>query len=281
MEYYIKATGKADGPHDLLAVMRKVRNGTITEDTPLATSLFDEPRPAGSYKELSDFFAEAGEMQHHQATPSAPRRPRSITSLLASGTEFLKNNFGAAIYSGFFMIAWVIIGIIFVGKGGVIMPLLGIGLSYFLLGGYFYGIIRMVRGNPVTPGLILGKMGSTATNMGVVSLVVAVLMLPAVVLAALLGEEMLYLTLPVLFIFLLSIFTILSFSPLLITQKNLDFWDSMRGSLRAVTMNKGQNLGNVFGLMAMNFLFCFAMPVIFPITMAALVELYDEHFEQI
>lgn len=279
MEYYIKATEKADGPHDLLGIMRKVRNGTVTEDTPLATSVFEEPKPAGSYKELADFFAEAGEPQHHHATPSAPRRPRSITSLLASGTEFLKNNFGAAIYSGFFMIGWVVIGILFVGKGGVIMPLLGIGLSYFLLGGYFYGIIRMVRGNPVTLGLILRKMGGTATNMGVVSLLVAVLMLPPVLLTALLGEELLYVTLPVLFIFLLSIFTVFSFSPLLITKKNLDFWDAVRGSLRVVTMNKGQNLGNVFGLMAMNFLFCFAMPVIFPITMAALVELYDEHFE--
>lgn len=278
MEYYIKATGKADGPHDLLAIMRKVRNGTVTEDTPLATSLFEEPKPAGSYKELSDFFAEAGEPQRH-AAPAAPRGPRSITSLLASGTEFLKNNFGAAIYSGLFMIGWVIIGIFFGGKGGVIMPLLGIGFCYFLLGGYFYGIIRMVRGNPITPGLILGKMGSTATNMGVVSLVVAVLMLPPVLLTSLMGEEMLYVTLPVLFIFLLSIFTVFSFTPLLITQKNFDFWDAMRGSLRVVTMNNGQNLGNVFGLMAMNFLFCFAMPVIFPITMAALVELYDEHFE--
>lgn len=280
MEYYIKATEKADGPYDLLAIMRKVRNGLVTEETPLATSLFEEPKPAGSYKELADFFAEAGEPQHN-AAPTAPRGPRSITSLLASGTEFLKNNFGAAIYSGLFMIGWVIIGILFVGKGGVIMPLLGIGLSYFLLGGYFYGIIRMVRGNPVTPGIIVAKMGTTATNMGVVSVVVAVLMLPPVVLTALLGEAMLYLTLPVLFIFLLSIFTVFSFSPLLITQKGLDFWDAMRGSLRVITMNKGQNLGNVFGLMALNFLFCFAMPVIFPITMAALVELYDEYFEQV
>jgi hypothetical protein len=277
MEYYIKDTENADGPYDMMAIIRKVRNGTVHENTPLATTLFEEPKPAGSYSEFADFFNEDTQDSHHTITVTS-RGARNLQTLLMTGVEFLKHNIVAAMYSGVFMIAWVLIAMMFMSKGSILMSLLGVALCYFLMGGYLYGILRFIRGNPVTPGIIFGKMGSTAVNMGVVSVVVGFCMLPFMTAAHLLGDGLLVVTLPLLFIALLSIFTVLSFTPLLITYKGLDFWDAMRESLRVVTMNKGQNLGNVFGLMALNFILCFAMPVIFPITMAALVELYDEYF---
>lgn len=277
MEYYIKDAEKPDGPYDMMAIIRKLRNGSVKEDTLLATTLFEEPKPAAQYDEFADYFTEEEEHEQHAAVTGRP--PRSLAALLTTGTEFLKHNMGAAMFSGLFMILWVLIAMATMAKGGVILPLLGIGLSYFIVGGYLFGILRYVRGNPVNAGLIMGKIGSTAVNMGVVSIVVAVLMLPPVMLAHLLGTELLVLTLPILLIVLLIIFTLLSFTPLLITHKGLDFWDAMQKSLSCVTKNKGQNLGNVFGLMALNFLLCFMMPIVFPVTMAALVELYDENFE--
>ncbi|MCH2547955.1 MAG: hypothetical protein MK052_10155 [Alphaproteobacteria bacterium] len=276
MEYYIKDTEKADGPYDMMAIIRKVRNGSVSEHTLIATTVFEEPKPAESYKEFADFFVDDEDAEAAGA-PSV-RPPRNLAALLAIGVEFLKNNIGATMFSGLFMVAWVLIAMATISQGGIIMPLIGVGACYFLMGGYLYGILRYVRGNPVNPGLIIGIIASTAINMAVVSLVVAILMLPPIFLVSMLGTDMLILTLPILFIFLLIIFTIMSFAPLLITQKKMDFWDAMRESLRVVTMNKGQNLGNVFGLMALNFILCFAMPVVFPITMAALVDLYDEHF---
>lgn len=277
MEYYIKEGEKPDGPYDMMAIIRKVRNGSVKEETLLATTLFEEPKPALDYEEFADFFLD--EDDDEGANGFAAREPRGLTTLLSGGVEFLKHNMSAAMYSGLFMIAWVIIAMALMSKGSIVLTLCGIGLCYFFMGGYLYGIQRFVRGNPVTPGIVLAKIGNTAVNMGVVSLVVAVLMLPPVMIAYMMGEDLLFVTLPIIFIALLSIFTVLSFTPLLITYKHLDFWDAMRESLRVVTMNKGANLGNVFGLMALNFLFCFAMPVVFPITMAALVDLYDEHFE--
>lgn len=277
MEYYIKDTEKADGPYDMMAMIRKLRNGSVNEHTLIATTLFEEPKPASQYDEFADYFTDEDEGVHQVIAQARPTR--NLLSLLSLGTDFLKNHMGAAMYSGLFMILWVLIAMATMTKGGVILPLVGIGLSYFLMGGYLYGILRFVRGNPVDAGLVMGKMGSTAINMGVVSLVVAVLMLPPIMLAHLMSAEMMVLTLPILFLVLLVIFTLFSFTPLLITQKGLDFWDAMHKSLNCVTRNKGQHLGNVFGLMALNFLLCFMMPIVFPVTMAALVELYDENFE--
>lgn len=278
MEYYIKDTEKPDGPYDLMAIIRKVRNGAVKEDTLLAESLFEEPKPASQYKELQDFFnEERDELQSIAA--AGPRRARSLGALLRSGTDFLKQNHFVAVYSGLFMIAWLLLAMVFMFKHSVVMALVGIALCYFLMGGYLYGILRYVHGNPVTPGLVIGRMAQTAVNMAVVSCVVAAVMLPGVLLSVSMGPGMLVVSMPILFIFLLLVMTLLAFAPLLITSKGRDFWDAMLGSLRVVTANKGQHLGNVFALVAMNFILLPLMPVVLPITMGALAELYDEHFE--
>lgn len=278
MEYFIKDTEKADGPYDMMAIIRKVRNGSVTEDTLLAPSLFEEPKPAKEYREFQDFFNEEQEELQSIAS-TGTRRGRNFSGLMRSGAEFLRQNHFSAVYSGLFMIAWLVLVMVFMFHNNIMMTLIGVALCYFLMGGYLYGILRYVRGNPVTPGLVLHRMGRTAINMAVVSCVVAVVMLPGVLIATLLGTEMLFISLPVLFIFLLVVLTLLAFAPLLVTDKGRDFWDAMLGSLRVITMNKGQQLGNVFALIALNFILLPLMPVILPITMGALVELYDEYFE--
>lgn len=278
MEYYIKDTDKPDGPYDMMAIIRKVRNGTVTADSPLATSIFEEPKAASQYPELHDFFSEEREEMPSIAAMGGPRGPRNLKSLLRTGTDFLKQNHFAAVFSGLFMIAWLLFASVFMFNHNIIMSVIGIALSYFLLGGYLYGVVRYARGNPVTPGLIIGRMAQTAVNMLVVALVVAIVMLPGVMLTVMLGPEMLFLSLPILFIFLLVILTFLAFAPLLVTDKQRDFWDAIQGSARFITKNNGQYLGTVFALIALNFLLLPLMPIILPITMGALAEVYDEHF---
>lgn len=293
MDYYIKDGENTDGPYDMMAIIRKVRNGSVTPQTPLAGSIFEEPQPAGSYEEFTDFFAEQQERMaeqqkqqyHHHSqsgasyqTPIRQGQGKSLMALLTDGVDFLRQNIAAAIYSSMFMVAWVLIARLFMYEGQLAAVLLGIGLCYFLMGGYLYGILRYVRGNPVTPSLVALRMVESAVHMGLLSLVVAFLMLIPVLLTYILGVKMLVVTLPLLFLWLLIVLTLFSFSPLLIAQRNMDFWEAIKASMRVVTFNKGQNLGNIFGLNALNFILCLGMPVVFPVTMAAIVELYDEHF---
>lgn len=280
MEYYIKEGEKPDGPYDMMAIIRKVRNGTVTEDTPIAASIFEEPKPAAEYPELKDFFNEDREhLQSIASLGAGPRRARNLRGLLRVGSDFLRQNHTAAVFSGLFMIGWLFVAMIFMFHNNIVLSLVGIACSYFLMGGYLYGILRFARGNPVTGGLIFGKMKETAVNMLVISVVVSMVMLPGVVLTNMLGQEMLIFSLPILFIFLLVVLTFLAFAPLLVTEKKRDFWDAMLGSMRVVTMNNGQYLGIIFALVALNFILLPLMPVVLPITMGALVDLFDEHFE--
>lgn len=278
MEYYIKDSEKPDGPYDMMAIIRKVRNGTVSADTPLAGSIFEEPKPAEEYPELHDFFHEEREEMPSIAAVSKPRGPRNLKSLLRTGTDFLKQNHFSAVFSGLFMMGWLLFAAVFMFNHNVIMSVVGIALSYFLLGGFLYGIVRYVRGNPVTPGLVMGRMAHTAINMLVISMVVAVLMLPGVMLTVMMGGDMLFISLPILFIFLLVVMTFLAFAPLLVTDKQRDFWDAIQGSVRFITKNNAQYLGPIFALVALNFLLLPLMPIILPITMGALAEVYDEHF---
>src|SRR5690606_18419211 len=131
-------------------------------------------------------------------------------------------------------------------------------------GGYMFGVLRYLRGHPVSASIVVGRMAQTAINMAVVSFIFAMTLLPGLLIVYTLGMSMLYISLPVLLIFLLLVLTLLAFAPLLVTDKSCDFWDSVMSSLRVVTANRGQHLGNVFGLMALNFLLLPLMPIIFP-----------------
>lgn len=277
MEYYIKNTEKPDGPYDMMSIIRKIRNGSLQEETLIATTVFEEPRPAALYKEFADLFRE--EKTVESAPASALRGQRGLVSLLQSGLDFLKNNSFASIYSGIFIFIWLVISLLFIFHGGIVTAIIGIAASYFIIGGYLYGIMRYLRGNPVTIGLIISRMVKTAVPMGVVSLVVSMIMLPGVfLLMTLISMDIPYVGLPIVFMLLLCVLTLLAFTPLLIVEKEQDFWDAMRNSVQVVTMHKGQNLGVVFGLVSLNFLLFMLMPVVLPITMAALAELYEEKF---
>ncbi|MGB1540093.1 MAG: hypothetical protein ACPG80_03970, partial [Rickettsiales bacterium] len=72
--------------------------------------------------------------------------------------------------------------------------------------------------------------------------------------------------------------TFFAFSPLLIIDQKKDFWDALRISKEAVLANNAQNLGLVFALISLNFILLFLLPLTLPVTMAALVEIYDEQF---
>lgn len=276
MEYFIKDTETPDGPYDMMAIIRKLRNGSVVEDTLIANTVFEEPRPASSFPEFQDFFREEAEAEEgvHE-----PRPAPSFGALLRTGIGFLKQNHFAAVYSGLFMIIWLLLAMMLMVQQSVILSLAAIGGSYFFMGGYLYGILRFVRGNPVNFPLILGIILSTAVNMGVVSIVLAAVMFPGVLLVDMLGPDMLAISMPVLFIFLLVALTFLAFAPLLITDRKRDFWDAMLGSVRIVMCHKGQNLGNIFGLVALNFLLFPLMPIVLPLTMGALVDLYDGYVE--
>ena len=285
-QLYIRETERPDGPYDMMAVIRKIRNGVIGEDTLVSFYPDEEPAPASAIPEVLALIEEekqSGIQPAAVAAPTAPRvfgggRPqKNLFKLLSGpGLDFLRNSMNAAIYSGVFIVLWLIIGASLIYGGSVMSALIGIILCYFLMGGYLFGVLRYVRGNPVNPGEVIRQMKATLPHMGIVSLIVGMLMLPGLVLVLkVLTGDNIVISLPIMFLTLLVVMTFFAFAPLLIIDRGMDFWDAITVSSKIVRSNN--NIGIVFGLIAINFILFFLMPIIFPMTMGVLVELYDEY----
>lgn len=275
MEFYIRETDHPDGPYDLMAAIRKIRNGTLKAGTPVSLEYDGEIMLAQSVPELTTFFEEESVQPAHAFVA---KRAKTFPELIGVGMEFLRNSISATIYSGLFMVLWLMVAYIFIFNGSVVQAVIGITLSYFLLGGYLYGIMRYVRGNPIDAKMITSVMSRSLLPMGIVSVIVGMLMLPGLVLTHyVLSETGLFISLPLQFIFLFVVLTFFAFAPLLIIEKGADFMDALRDSARFV--RKGNNMGIVFALVTLNFILLPLLPIVLPVTMGALVEMYDEHFD--
>ena len=276
MEFYIRETSIPDGPHDLVAVIRKIRNGNISEKTMISREIEEEPQPAQTFPELHEFFS-----QHKQSAVAGPqvKYERNLIGLLKTGGDFLKSNGAVSIYSGVFMVLWIVIVLLCIVKAKAFSIAVGAALCFFLMGGYMEGILRFMRGNPVTPTFIVRAMAMTSVPMAITALIFGMLLLPGIVLlTAILSGVGLAIGVPIFIAFLLILVTSLIFAPLLITEKGYDFMDAIRSSVDLVWANKGEQFGVYFSLIAINFLFLPFMPVVWSVTMAAFIEIFEEKF---
>lgn len=279
MEYFIHNVEGIDGPHDYMAMVRKIRNQTLQEDTLIGTADSEPAMPASSFKEFHPFFQSQAAEQHQGEVTK-----KTLFSLLAHGTDFIKNNMGVILYTAVFMLLWLLLWLVFIYQSGTFSITCGIMLSYFFVGPYLYGFVRFVHGNPVQVSDLVGRSIATLVPMGVVSIIVAMLMLPAVVfIHSVIGNEQStmgagLIGLVILVLLLLVILTFFIFAPLQVVDRGVDFWDAIVSSTKVVLANKAYNLGIIFALLSLNALLLPLMPIILPITMAAIVELYDDYF---
>ncbi|MBM3618122.1 MAG: DUF4339 domain-containing protein [Alphaproteobacteria bacterium] len=277
MDYYIRDKQQPDGPHDMMALIRKIRNGALSEHTFISKGLDGEMKAAGQWPELMEFFASADTDDVVVSRHAHAKTQKSFPDILAQNIQFLRNHPIIAVYSGVFVVAWLIIAAVFFANGNIISNLIGTALCYFLLGGYFHGIRRFVHGNPLRVGDVLGTIGATAVPMILASLIFAFLMLPALILHHyVIPDDMAAVSLPILFILLFTVMTFFAFVPLLIVQKRRKFLEAIFDSYRAVMHNKAENIGIVFALTTLNFIFLPFLPVVLPVTSTALAELYEE-----
>jgi uncharacterized membrane protein len=80
----------------------------------------------------------------------------------------------------------------------------------------------------------------------------------------------------------LFIFSIYIFTPLLIVDHKMEFWDAMETSRKLVMGSGIDNMGIIFALVVINFIggLLIFLPLLFtlPVTMSALCDMYDELF---
>lgn len=282
--FIIDEVGNRAGPYDLVYVVKKIRNGSITKETMISLDKTSTPHKAEEIDEIADFLQEA----HTEAVSihdSANKKTRALGAWLKSGWNFLQANQLSTLYSG----SYVVFLLLSTGTVAVVFPpalvMLGYAscfmLAQFFFTGYFYSVLRMVRGQPVDLNFIKLKMQPHYKPLLVSSLMMSFFIICGILLmisggmAAIFG--LLIVALPGFYKL-----TIFIFAPLLILDKGMNFWDALETSRKTIRSKGMETTGIIFALLIINFVFglLFLIPMIvtLPITMAAISEMYDETF---
>jgi hypothetical protein len=261
MAYYIIEAAGESGPHDMLAMVRRRKNGTLLPTTSVRLEN-GETKPAHAFAELASLFEE------EPPAPIAPKQPSHyvLRESLLQGWQFIQRNHNAVMITGLYLLATTLIALVLdvLGYAGNMLGFVGAVVAY---GAYALCILRLTRGQRIEKDDIINTLKTTAMPLALMALT---LIVP-------LAVGMFLLIAPGLLLITLYLFT-----PLLIVEKNLGFWDAMEAS-RKKTMGFGANNFSVlFATVVINFFaaLCFMVPLLIslPLTTAIIAEIYEKEF---
>lgn len=267
MKYFVVEKNAKQGPYDLMGIIRKVRNGSVTADT-LVQEGENAPKPAIQIAKLADVFEQEDQEDHH--VPLTLHQ-HTLSGSIKTGWQFFQNNQISTVHTG----VLILFVISLVGAGYTFLPgvlqipfyVLIFIIAHFSLSVYMFIILRMSRGQTVEFSSLSISIRECAKSLLIASCIIA---LPSII-------GLFLLIVPGLFILTLYIFT-----PFLIMDHQYDFWEAMETSRKMVIGSGTENLGIVFALVVINFVAAIVvfLPLLItlPVTMSALAEMYEELF---
>lgn len=107
--YFIEHAAGRSGPYDLLGVIRKIRNGSLAKDQPLARGIEAQAKPAAQHSELYEVFAEQDKVEEEYRARGRERI--RFSRQFAEGVSIMKEDLTAAVLTGFVMLTIVMLGI--------------------------------------------------------------------------------------------------------------------------------------------------------------------------
>jgi hypothetical protein len=285
-EYYILSGPTPAGPYDLVALIRKIRNGTLTQTMLIQLSETADAKPAGEWAQLSEFFDEikdepAHHGQHHLL------KDHNIVGTLQNGLRFLQRNQVTTIFSGILVFAIILmtIGVFFLLPPSLHMAgfVVSFVVTYFFITCYQLSVLRMARGQPVDAAYLRSRIMPAFKSLALASLLISLVAIIGLVM--LVSSANLVSSIAGLLLFALPglfMLTIYAFVPLLILDQGYGLWEAMELSRKKVFECGPENAGIIFGLFVINFigglLALLPLTVTLPITMGPLAEIYDEIF---
>lgn len=283
-EYYIINGKNRSGPYDKVAIVWKIRSGAVTAQTLLQQNEATDPKPAQEWPEIADFF---NETEDQLPVFENNTTGHTFISEMKTGWRFLQQNHNSTVFSGIFVLAIILVATAI----NIFLPdilhtfayMVFFVISHFLFSCYMLCVLRMARDQPLDFDYIKMKVGPVAKSLLISSFLVCI---PAII-----GLAMLTSSLPPavaaigLIIFVipgLFVIGLYAFTPLLILDKGLDFWEGMETSRKFILKQGLDNAGLVYALFVINFLggLCVLLPlaITLPITTGALANIYDETF---
>ena len=268
----IGADGKEYGPVSAEVVRQWIAQGRANAQSRI------RPEAAADWKFLSELPEFAADLAARSGTlvlppPAAPQAAEvfaseilardyqlQIGNCFSRGWDLVKNHFWLTVGATF------LIHLIAVAVGSI--PLVGLALTYIFIGGLDWMFLKLVRGEKAEVGDAFAGFNLAFGPLALFSLVAQLLVFLGIVLCILPG---IYLSISWMF-----------FTPLIILDKRLDFWQAMELSRKVVTRHWWQVFG--FALVCMlimicGMLLCFiGVFIAMPIVKAATVYAYEDIF---
>ncbi len=286
MIQYNIITGKTKtGPYDIVMIVRKIRNGSVTGDTLIQTSDSDIIKPAIEWAQLAEFFTETKD-EWTESVAEGHLHHHNLLRTLSGGWRFLQRNHISSVFSGLLVLALIFmvaaIHLTMTPAFRIFAYMASVMVGHFLFSCYMLVILRTVRGQPVDGPYLQSKILPVIGQLLISSLLISFIAI--IGLALLVTSNVVEVSVVGLVIITIGLFvlTIYAFAPLLILDQQYDFWDAMEASRKSVMKSGAENIGVLFGLFVINFIAGLAillpMALTLPITTGALAEIYDEMF---
>jgi hypothetical protein len=293
-QYHILAGSSQKGPYDLVMLIRKIRNGSLTDDALVTEEGEKDPRRAKEWPELAEYFIEKKEVRN--LTGDKERSDVfSLSRAFQGGWQFLQQNLVACIFSGFSVLLCLLM---LSGVYAVLPPPINT-MGYMacfvffqlLFSCYMLLVLRMIRGQPADFDYFSSKFFPAIKSLLLLGLIVSI---PSLIGLFLLTNRqilsnyednewlislagLLILVIPGLYVLSLHVF-----APLLILDQGYTVWEAIQMSRKAILRyGIGESsiiytiyLALFFGaMMAM-----LPLALLMPITTSALCEFYEECF---
>ena len=284
MNYYIIGSNdEAQGPFDLVVILRKVRNQQIKPDTMILRDGIEGAVPASEIEEISSILSGTESGGGGLSLPSSTPYKKmnfTYTSSMVKGWKFMQTHQLSMLYgSGFVLMSLLCARLVFKPAGyNIIAGAFTFFVAYFSLSVIAIAILRLNRGQPLTLGFVMSKMLTSFVPLFGQALIVTVACMALPVLGALALKTNILVT-SALFVPSMFIIALMIFAPFYATDQRFGALQSIKASVKLAT-GYGSNLtGVIFALVATNIIFGFAvisLIVLIPITLGALAEIYEE-----
>lgn len=286
--FIIASPGQMEGPFDIVTIVKKIRNGSITAQTLVSLGETDMPKPLLEWKELEVFLREEEEEQQVKVEVKVNTAVKaSFFARFGSGWNFLKLNQLSTLFSGFFVVlVLVLCGVVklFVTPAfQALMFFCVFVLVQYLFVSYLYSVLRMVRGQAVDISFLRERAAPHRMELMITGVMMSLFLIIGFLMIAT-GEKTVtwvglgLVTLPGFMFLALNIF-----APLLILDRGMEYSEAMKLSRRTVRQHGLDTLGVIYALLIVNFIaglfLMLPMIITLPVTLGAICELYDEFFE--
>ncbi len=286
-EYYIISDNNQSGPYDIVALVIKIRNGSLNEYTSIQRGDSQEVKPAREWDELKEFFAStAGGSKKEAPQKLSDIKKLYLMQALSNGLNFLQQNQISTVYSGILILLMITIisgvNLTLPDEMHVLGYIVGFIALYFMLSCYMFIILRMTRGQQINLFQIIKKIQPSSFKLLCASIPIFLPIIIGIILFTYFEDNLLACLIGLLIIIIPGMFiiTIYSFASLLIIDQGYGAWEAMRTSRQLIMKSGLDNLGVYFALNTINLIaglcMIFPMAVTLPVTMSAITESYDE-----